>query len=157
MTNERLGLPPAPIFLCQPTGGGKSLVHDTFVVTQEGGVTWCITPLLSLSADKKAKINMKSQRNDGTVITIHLDEYTTDTKCDGICRQLADLSYQSALTVIVLCSPRDFSNHRVYQNLFKGLWDNKKLALLCIDEVHLFVQFGLFFRDEFIALFNHVF
>jgi hypothetical protein len=34
MTNECLGLPPAPVFLCQPTGGGKSLVRDTLAETQ---------------------------------------------------------------------------------------------------------------------------
>jgi hypothetical protein len=79
MTNRRLGIPPAPVFLRQPTGGGKSLVRDTFAATQ-GGITWRITPLLSLSADQKAKINIKASRNDDSILAIHLDEFTTDAR-----------------------------------------------------------------------------
>jgi hypothetical protein len=59
--------------------------------------------------------------------------------------------------VVVLCSPQAFSNRDIYRLLFKKLCDNNKLSLLCIVEVHLFVQLGLFFRKEFIALFEHVF
>jgi superfamily II DNA helicase RecQ len=156
MTNRRLGIAPAPVFLCQPTGGGKSLVRDTFAVTQ-GGITWCITPLLSLSADQKSKINMKTSENDDSALAIHLDELGTDSKRQGICKRLDTLSRQSALAVVVLCLPQAFSNHEIYRKLFKKLCDDDKLKLLCVDEVHLFVQFGLFFREEFILLFEHVF
>jgi superfamily II DNA helicase RecQ len=112
MTNRRLGIVPAPVFLCQPTGGGKSLVRDTFTVTQ-GGITLCITPLLLLSADQKSKINSKTSQNDNSVLTIHIDEFPTDSQQSGISKWLEALSCQSALTVIVLCSPQAFSNHEV--------------------------------------------
>jgi superfamily II DNA helicase RecQ len=145
MADRRLGIPPTPVFLCRPTGGGKLLVRDTFSVIQ-GGITWCITPLLSLSADQKAKINIKAAQNDGTILVAHLDEFTPDAKPQGICRCLDALSVQSGLSVVVLCSPQAFGNHKIYRLLFKKLCDNDKISLLlCIDEVHLFVQFRLFF------------
>jgi superfamily II DNA helicase RecQ len=62
---------PSPVFLCHPTGGGKSLVHDTFAVAQ-GGVTWCILPLLSLAPDQVTKINAGSNT---TTTAIHIDAY----------------------------------------------------------------------------------
>jgi hypothetical protein len=75
---------------------------------------------------------MKAGRNNGAVLAMQLDEFKTDTKHWGICRGLAKLSAQLVLTVIVLCSPQAFSNHQLYQNIFKSLCDNNKLALLCI-------------------------
>ena len=77
MTNSNIGIPLVPVFLCQPTGGRKSRVRDTFGATQ-GGVTWCFTPLLSLSADQKTKLNLTTAKNDDATIAIHLDEYSTD-------------------------------------------------------------------------------
>jgi hypothetical protein len=59
MTCPASGISPAPIFLCQPTGGGKSLVRDGFAAGQ-GGITWSISPLLSLGADQETKINEKA-------------------------------------------------------------------------------------------------
>ena len=43
-----------PVLLCQLTGGGKSLVRDTFAVAH-GGITWCISPLLPLSCLPRTK------------------------------------------------------------------------------------------------------
>jgi hypothetical protein len=36
--------------------------------------------------------------------------------------------------------------------MFMSMLDSGSLQLLCVDEAHLFVQFGLFFREEFIQL-----
>jgi hypothetical protein len=80
---------PGPVLLCQPTGVGKSLVRDTFAVAH-GGITWCISPLLSHAAD-----------------------------------QLTKLQQQAAVSSIVA--------------------------------IHLFAQFGLYFRDEFLQLHPLVF
>jgi superfamily II DNA helicase RecQ len=51
---------PGPVLLCQPTGGGKSMVRNIFAVSSPG-VTINITPLLSLSADQHSKFMQKRQ------------------------------------------------------------------------------------------------
>ena len=59
-----------PIFLCQPTSGGKSFVRDTFAAS-EGGITINIAPLLSLNVDPKNKLKSKSKCSN--VYTLHLE------------------------------------------------------------------------------------
>ena len=50
---------PGPVLLYQLTSGGKSLVRDTFSVAH-GGITWCISPLLSLVADQVMKLQQQA-------------------------------------------------------------------------------------------------
>jgi hypothetical protein len=50
---------PGHVLLCQPTGSGKFLVRDTFAVAH-GGITWCISPLLSLAADQVTKLQQQA-------------------------------------------------------------------------------------------------
>jgi hypothetical protein len=91
---------------------------------RKGGITWCITRLLSLSANQKAKINIKASQHDGTIHAIHLDEFTTDAKRQGICQRLNALSHRSALAVLILCSPQALNNRKIYRLLFKKLCEN---------------------------------
>ena len=45
MQGPRCGVPTAPILLIQPTGGGKSMVRDTFAAAH-GGIHWSISPFV---------------------------------------------------------------------------------------------------------------
>jgi superfamily II DNA helicase RecQ len=83
MSSSRHPLTPAPTFLCQPTGGGKSLVRDAFAAGR-GGISWCIGPLLALGADQESKINKRSISNDGRTFAIHLDAYCSVLQQTGI-------------------------------------------------------------------------
>ena len=49
-----------PTFLCQPTGGGKFMVQDSYVASV-GGVTLNIAPLLALNADQHTKLSEKQR------------------------------------------------------------------------------------------------
>jgi hypothetical protein len=51
MTSSRHPLASAPTFLYQPTGGGKSSIHDAFTAGM-GVIYLCIGPLLALGADQ---------------------------------------------------------------------------------------------------------
>ena len=147
---------PGPVLLCHPTGGGKSLVRDTFAVAY-GGITWCISPLLSLAADQVTKLQQQAALS--SIVAIHLDEHTRDaSKLRQLCLQLASIPKSSSSTIIVFSSPQILVDNLLVRNLFRTLSlnhdDSKKngLTLLAIDEVHLFAQFGLYFRDEFLQL-----
>jgi hypothetical protein len=151
MASTSHSIAPAPTFLCQPTGGGKSLVRDVFA-SGRGGVTWCIGPLLALGADQESKINKRSLSNDGKTFALHLDEYRTEAQLFGIWEELNAYTRQSELAVVVLTSPQILCSSSTIRNMFMTMLDSGALQLLCVDEAHLFVQFGLFFREEFIQL-----
>jgi superfamily II DNA helicase RecQ len=142
---------PAPTFLCQPTGGGKSLVRDVFA-SGRGGVTWCIGPLLALGADQESKINKRSLSNNGKTFAIHLDEYRTESQLLGIWKELKEFTRQSELAVVMLTSPQILCNSETIRNIINNMVQSGTLQMLCVNEAHLFVQFGLFFREEFIQL-----
>jgi hypothetical protein len=87
------------------------------------------------------------------------DEHTRDaSKLRQLCLQLASIPKSSSSTIIVFSLPQIFFDNLLVRNLFRTLSlnhnDSKKngLTLLAIDEVHLFAQFGLYFRDEFLQL-----
>jgi hypothetical protein len=101
MSSTRHSLAPAPTFLCQPTGGGKSLVCDVFA-SGRGGVTWCIGPLLALGADQESKINKRSLSNDGKTFALHLDEYRTESQLLGIWKELMAYTHQSDLAIAII-------------------------------------------------------
>jgi superfamily II DNA helicase RecQ len=151
MASPRHSISPAPTFLCQPTGGGKSLVRDVFA-SGRGGVTWCIGPLLALGADQESKINKRSLSNDGKTFAIHLDEYRTESQLLGIWKELKQYSRDLDLAVVVLTSPQILCSSETIRNIFNSMVQSGALQLLCVDEAHLFVQFGLYFREEFIQL-----
>jgi superfamily II DNA helicase RecQ len=55
-------------------------------------------------------------------------------------------------SVVIFCSPQAFTCIPVYRSLLAALLSRCRLHLVCVDELHLFVQFGLWFRSEFSAL-----
>jgi superfamily II DNA helicase RecQ len=139
---SRGGLEPSPVFLCHPTtGGGKSLVRDTFAVAQ-GGVTWCLSPLLSLAADQETKINAGSNT---TITAIHIDAYRSPAAQKLLCDHIMALSLSSPNTTIILSSPQAIVHNSIYQSMLNTLIKKRLLILLAIDEIHLFVQFGQYF------------
>ena len=150
MTWESPGNAPAPVFFVAPTGGGKSLTRDSFAASQ-GGVSWCVCPLLALGADQEFKINQHSQNGDGCILAIHLDEYKGDAAQRDLCGRLQRLTARSRSTLIILSSPQAITN-RHFHSLFLHFVKNNLLRLFSVDEVQLFVQFGLRFRSEFFAM-----
>jgi superfamily II DNA helicase RecQ len=141
-----------PTFLCQPTGGaGKSLIRDIFA-SGRGGIAWCIRPLLALGADQESKFNKCSLSNDGKTFTIHLGEYHTKSQLLGIWHKLNKYTHQSKLAVVLLCFPQILCSSETIRTMFMHVVESSIMQLLCVDEAHLFVQFGLFFWEEFIQL-----
>ena len=97
MTCPTSGIPPSPIVLCAPTGGGKSIARDSFAAGQ-GSVSWYISPLLYLlggAADQVIKINANSANGDGAVVTFHLDHYSRPSQQRDICRRISMITRSS--------------------------------------------------------------
>jgi superfamily II DNA helicase RecQ len=142
------GLKPSPVFLCHPTGSGKSLMRDTFAIAQ-GGATWCISPLLSLAADQETKVNAGSNT---TITAIHIDAYHSPAAQKLLRDHITSLSLSSPTTPIILSSPQAIVHNSIYRSMLHTLIRKRLLVLLVIDGIHLFVQFGLYFQSKFLQL-----
>ena len=152
------GLQPDACFLSAVTGGGKSSVRDSMAVLW-GGFTWCISPLLTLQTDQKAKISGRWDRFNRALNVINLDDYVKDSQ------RLHDLLFDlinygpshNNIPVVILCSPQSFCNTPIIIQMFEHHLTSGALTMVNVDEAHLFCQFGLFFRDEFLLLKKHMF
>jgi superfamily II DNA helicase RecQ len=145
-----------PTFLCQPTGGGKSMVRDTFALTV-GGITINVAPLLALNANQHDKLLQKRLLKQ-KIMSIHLDTYRIHAQQQCIINKI--LNAPLAASIVLFASPQSLAIGTVWHTLALRLLDAKRLKLVCIDEIHLFAQFGLWFRSEFLllkkSLFQHL-
>jgi hypothetical protein len=142
---------PGAVLLVRPIRGGKSSVWETYSVMC-AGVSLTITPLLCLGADQTQKIPQNTATNGGPVHVYHLDKL----RCPRAQQLLSDclllLSINTDTTVFLFSSPQAIVNNQVWRPMIDSLIAKRLLSMLCIDEVHLFVQFGLTFRQEFALL-----
>jgi hypothetical protein len=146
------GIPPAPLLLVRPTGGGKSSVRDVFSV-MNAGISLTITPLLALGADQDEKITLKAKQSSGTVASVHLDELRSKSDQQDLVDMIKALPEDSHTTVLLFSSPQAILNKSfLWLELIDWLIVNERLSMLCVDEVHLFVHFGMTFRAEFKSL-----
>jgi hypothetical protein len=145
-----------PTFLCQPTGGGKSMVRDTFTSTV-GGVTINVAPLLALNVDQHDKLLQKRLLKQ-KIMSIHVDTYRIHAQQQCIINKI--LNAPLAVSIVLFASPQSHVVGTVWHTLALRLLDAKRLKLVCIDKIHLFAQFGLWFRSEFLllkkSLFQHL-
>ena len=88
------------------------MIHDSFAVSQ-GGITWCITPLLSLGADQEHKINNTANQDNGAIISIHLDEYMDPNKQQSLSNTLCTLQNKTTITVVILSSLQCLVNSKI--------------------------------------------
>eukprot|EP00550_Attheya_septentrionalis_P003008 CAMPEP_0198281358 /NCGR_PEP_ID=MMETSP1449-20131203/1336_1 /TAXON_ID=420275 /ORGANISM="Attheya septentrionalis, Strain CCMP2084" /LENGTH=664 /DNA_ID=CAMNT_0043977123 /DNA_START=30 /DNA_END=2020 /DNA_ORIENTATION=+ len=156
MRMPRRGIPPAAVLLIQPTGGGKSMVRDTFAAAH-GGIHWSISPLLSLTADQKTKLNKVAIQDDGAVVAINLDFYRTSKQRSIVIKKILDLPPNTSTTIMIFSSPQALTKVKMFHEFFKKITDFKtsmgpKLQSFTVDELHLFTKFGMHFRSEFLAL-----
>jgi superfamily II DNA helicase RecQ len=152
MSIEDSGVPAAPVLLVRPTGGGKSSVRDVHGVIC-GGVSLTITPLLSLGADQEEKMNARAKQTEGPVVPIHLDEVRSFADQTRIVKEIKQLSGDSHATVFLFSSPQAICNKKfLWKELLHWLIVRDRLSMVTVDEVHLFVHFGLTFRKEFMHL-----
>jgi superfamily II DNA helicase RecQ len=119
MTSPSSGVSPAPVFLNRHTGGGKSLVRDIFAASQ-GGVTWTISPMLSLAANQESSVNRNAnQQTNHAIIPIHLDNYRNSKDQNAIFEQIKRLSKNSTTTVLLFSSPQAIQDSATYFEMFK--------------------------------------
>jgi hypothetical protein len=142
---------PTSILLCAPTGGGKSAVRDCFSHVIGGGVSLTIVPLLALAGDQTRKIQ---QIAEGKPISVYnIDEMKGSKKTRRLQRALIDsLHPDNGHTVYIFSSPQTITRDSSWKKTILKLIDKQLLSSVTIDECHLFANFGVEFRSEFLEL-----
>ena len=143
---------PNPVLIVQPTGTGKSTVPLTVSVL-DAGITIIIENTIALGIDQTSKANfISSSSNKLEIQCYHLDSINNEedqTKISSLILQTCHLVGNTAF--ILFASP---------ETLLKATWNSfidqcilqSYLKIVCIDEIHLFVEFGLGFRYEYLQL-----
>ena len=149
---------PEGLLLVQPTGSGKSSVPQTASVVTNG-VTIIIEPTLALSSDQSSKFDSASNDHGGVVYSYQLDLYKNDNDRQLLSNNIVSVlkrkkhqDIQSGIVSFVLFTSPEALVLPIWTNLIDELLKIDMLNLICVDEVHLFVEFGLSFRKDFLLL-----
>jgi hypothetical protein len=145
-----------PSLLVRPTGGGKSLVRDA-VATVLGGVSLTIVPLLSLASAQCRKLNDIACQEHCPVLAYNLDELKTPQAQRRIVQRILSSEATTNKRILLFSSPQSIVKSDIFKTMLQSLLLRKLLRLIAVDEMHLFVHFGLSFRKEFRDLDEHLF
>jgi superfamily II DNA helicase RecQ len=116
----------------------------------DGGFSLTITPLLSLGADQEEKLTSRAKQTTGRVVSVHLDEIRALSDQQELINELKLIPPDGHTTVVLFSSPQALLNKTfLWKPFLSWLIENDRLSMVCVDEVHLFVHFGLTFRTEF--------
>ena len=149
---------PETILTILPTGSGKSAIPQT-VSFITGGITIIIESTLALGSDQTQKIrDIETEPHSNKHIKAYqLDSFKTrqqkDSLSDAILKHCSSNSYTS---IILFTSPECLLD-KIWKQFFKDAVVKGFLKLFCIDEIHLFVEFGFTFRKRFISLKDYIF
>ena len=140
---------PQALLLVQGTGGGKSAVAQT-VGCVDCGVTLIIVETLALAADQRSKVTSANGLY-GPILAYQLDSIKKKDLVEKLKKKLLSLKKEDNTTVFLYTSPECLMREP-WRSVMVTLIDRRVLKLVCIDEIHLFVMFGITFRKEFTLL-----
>ena len=140
---------PQALLLVQRTGGGESAVAQT-VGCVDCGVVLIVEETLALAADQKSKVG-QARNAYGPVLAHQLDSVKRPNLIEKLKNKLDSLTKTTNVTMFLHSSPECLLRDP-WKSMVIGLIKRKVLKLVCVDEVHLFVMFGVTFRKEFTLL-----
>lgn len=151
-------LSPEALLLVQPTGSGKSAVPQTTSVVTNG-VSIIIEPTLALSSDQASKFKAASKDNGVVVYSYQLDLLKKDKERHDLSNKIISVlqtkkgqDIQMGIVSFVLFTSPEALVLPIWMSFVDKLIELQMLTLICIDEVHLFIEFGLSFRKDFLSL-----
>ena len=139
---------PPSVLLVQGTASGKITVMQMMALSIHCGVALDIMTLLALASDQESKVAITPQ-DAGPVLSYHLDEFHQQEDM-GDQNQLLQMWYGTNTSVHIFASPQCLLRSGSPRlDLLIHLYKQQLLNLMCIDEAHLFLEFGQSFRQEF--------
>ena len=128
------------IFICMPTGVGKSLTYQIPAIIQNG-VTLVFMPLISLIKDQSSYLSCLGINNFfyNDSININYNSLFHPDNIDNMCK-------------IIFITPEKFSKSDQTFNVINQLYKEKLLKRIVIDEAHCVSQWGREFRPDYLNL-----
>ena len=130
------------IFVCMPTGGGKSLTYQIPALVRDG-VTIVIMPLLSLIQDQTTYlqgcgVNVLFLNSENTM---NLNYY-----------KLFHSENQEDLCKMIFLTPEKIAKSMKTMNLLNNLYNEGLLLRCVVDEAHCVSKWGREFRTDYLNL-----
>ncbi len=129
--------------ISMPTGGGKSLVTQA-VSYKENGLSIVVVPTVSLAIDQKrvARMNIK-QSTDEEIFYYYSG-----------CKKFAEISkaIKNQTAKLLFISPEALIKNEKFQELINEANASRYLKNIIIDEAHIVVAWGDFFRVDYQCL-----
>lgn len=133
------------VFVCMPTGGGKSLTFQTLSFLVKG-VYLCVLPLISLIIDQESQAHMLG------IEAYSLTANTKQAESARIYHKLADFDQDSSSSIVIFCTPEKLNLSHNFSDVLDRLYERGQLARVVIDEVHCVSTWGKEFRKEYTNL-----
>jgi superfamily II DNA helicase RecQ len=147
MSNINPCHPTMPTLLVHGTGGGKSSVYQTIGVIK-GNISLIIQNTLSLSSDQLSKLSPLAQHS---VVSVQLDATKSVANRNELYDYLTNSRYPPHHSIFIFASPEAL-DIPIWKKMIDVFTYQKQLSLVCVDEVHLFVEYAITFRPSFLKL-----
>lgn len=128
-----------------PTGGGKSLITQT-IAYQQDGLTIVIVPTVSLAIDQVR--NAKNNINHDTDNEIFC--YYSGIELDR--KNALRNAIKSETARLLFISPEALIRNTEFENMINEANAKKYLKNLIVDEAHIVIEWGDFFRVDYQCL-----
>ncbi|CAG9322563.1 unnamed protein product [Blepharisma stoltei] len=129
------------VFVCMPTGGGKSLTFQLSALASEG-ITIVIMPLISLIQDQMNHLSAL-----GINVRIFNSNLTQEEQ-----NQIYQEIYTDNTIKLVYITPEKLAQSEKMKRFLDQLNFDKRIEKIAIDEAHCVSQWGRDFRSDYLKL-----
>lgn len=126
-----------------PTGGGKSLITQVVPYQVEKSLTVVIVPTVSLAMDQKRVARKNIKHNSNHEIYYYYSK-TKECELDEMIN-----SIESETAKIIFISPEAIIKNKRISKVIRDANDKHYLKNVIIDEAHLLIEWGTFFRMDY--------
>lgn len=128
-----------------PTGGGKSLITQTMAY-QKGGLTIVIVPTVSLAIDqvRNAKNNVKHNADE--------EIFCYYSGIELVRKNALKNAIKNETARLLFISPEALIRNNEFESMINEANSKKYLKNLIVDEAHIVIEWGDFFRVDYQCL-----